>query len=114
MSQFKENSSLLRLRFKIPHRHVSFIRSVFNRPCPCFRYSFEGVLQAVYGGDRDPLACKEPTVRGGCVFVEGSDVLKTLDVKDAKFYVDFIVLCVFFVVLRLGCYIVLRWRVKVH
>ena len=83
-------------------------------PCPCFRYSFEGVLQAVYGGDRDPLACKEPTVRGGCVFVEGSDVLKTLDVKDAKFYVDFIVLCVFFVVLRLGCYIVLRWRVKVH
>lgn len=81
---------------------------------PYFRYSFEGVLQAVYGGDREDLECEEPNVHGGCVFVSGGDVLKTLDVEDAKFYVDFIVLCVFFVVLRLGCYIVLRWRVKVH
>lgn len=41
-------------------------------------------------------------------------MIKELDVEDAKFYVDLIVMCVFFVVLRLGCYIVLRWRARVH
>ncbi|XP_013066839.1 ATP-binding cassette sub-family G member 1-like isoform X2 [Biomphalaria glabrata] len=72
------------------------------------RYSFEGTLQAIYGWDRGDLDCDE----NQCIFRQGTDVLKQMDVEDAKFYIDFIVLCGFFVVLRAGCYLVLRWRVK--
>jgi hypothetical protein len=77
------------------------------------RYSFEGVLQAIYGFDREPLACDE-VEENRCIFREGDAVLKELDVEYAKFYLDFIILCSFFVILRTGCYFVLRWRVKVH
>ncbi|XP_005103127.1 ATP-binding cassette sub-family G member 1 isoform X2 [Aplysia californica] len=72
------------------------------------RYSFEGALQAIYGLDRGDLDCDE----NHCIFRQGEDVLRLMDVEDAKFHVDFIILCAFFVVLRLGCYFVLRWRVK--
>jgi hypothetical protein len=78
-----------------------------------YRYSFEGTLQAIYGFDREPLDCEKGNVKP-CMFQNGTDVLKELDVEDAKFYIDFIVLCSFFVLLRIGCYLVLRWRVKVH
>ena len=77
------------------------------------RYSFEGVLQAIYGFDRPELIC-DHSDRHKCVFMYGEAILRELDVHNAKFYLDFIILCVFFVVLRIGCYIVLRWRVKVH
>lgn len=73
-----------------------------------YRYSFEGVLQAIYGFDRDTLECeKQP-----CYFSKPEEILQQMDVQDAKFYIDFIVLCAFFVILRIGCYFVLRWRVK--
>lgn len=72
------------------------------------RYSFEGVLQAIYGRDRGKLDCSEDT----CIFKQASDVLEELDVQHAEFYLDFIILCIFFVALRVGCYLVLRWRVK--
>ncbi|XP_064650559.1 ATP-binding cassette sub-family G member 4-like isoform X2 [Lineus longissimus] len=72
------------------------------------RYSFEGTLQAIYGFDRDPLSCEEEY----CHFSDGKDVLKELDVESSRFWLDFVVLCIFFILLRGGCYIVLRWRVK--
>lgn len=76
--------------------------------CMFYRYSFEGVLQAIYGFDRDTLECeKQP-----CYFSKPEEILQQMDVQDAKFYIDFIVLCAFFVILRIGCYFVLRWRVK--
>ena len=71
------------------------------------RYSFEGVLQAIYGFDRGALDCKNV-----CLISKAADVLEEMDVENAKFYVDFIVLCIFFVIIRIGCYFVLRWRVK--
>jgi hypothetical protein len=78
------------------------------------RYSFEGVLQAIYGFDREPLDCEKLDEKHQCIFKEADDILKELDVENAKFYIDFIVLCSFFVVLRVACYMVLRWRVKFH
>ncbi|XP_076438620.1 ATP-binding cassette sub-family G member 4-like isoform X2 [Babylonia areolata] len=72
------------------------------------RYSFEGVLQAIYGRDRGELDCSEQQ----CIFTQASDVLEELDVQHAEFYLDFIILCIFFIILRIGCYLVLRWRVK--
>ncbi|PVD26884.1 hypothetical protein C0Q70_12032 [Pomacea canaliculata] len=71
-------------------------------------YSFEGVLQAIYGQNRGKLDCSEEQ----CIFKQATDVLEELDVQHAEFYLDFIILCIFFVTLRVGCYLVLRWRVK--
>lgn len=78
------------------------------------RYSFEGVLQAIYGFDREPLDCEKKNEKHSCIFTEGDAILREMDVEHAKFYVDFIVLCSFFVILRIACYLVLRWRVKFH
>ncbi|XP_078667041.1 ATP-binding cassette sub-family G member 4-like isoform X2 [Branchiostoma floridae x Branchiostoma belcheri] len=75
------------------------------------RYSFEGILLSIYGFDRGPLDCEEGKF---CIFHESEDVLKEMDVQDAKLYVDFIVLAVFFILLRLGAYLVLRWKVKLQ
>ena len=77
------------------------------------RYSFEGVLQAVYGFDRADLDCSSE-VPHECNFRDPEKFLKSLDVSHAKFYIDFIVLCGIFAGLRVCCYLILRWRVKVH
>jgi len=78
------------------------------------------VIQAIYGYDRDRLDCEhesEPDIQKQmqlCVFQEPTNMIKELDVEDAKFYVDLIVMCAFFVILRICCYVVLRWRARVH
>ncbi|CAH1795936.1 unnamed protein product [Owenia fusiformis] len=72
------------------------------------RYSFEGVLQAIYGFSRENLECEEDF----CPLKKPLDVLKRLDVDESRFYIDFLVLCGFFVLFRTGCYFVLRWKVK--
>ena len=69
------------------------------------RYGFEGMLQAIYGFDREPLDCEHDDTRQ-CLFQQPDDVLRKLDVEYARFYVDFAILCSFFVALRAGCYFV--------
>uniref|UniRef100_A0A8C7ZAI8 ATP binding cassette subfamily G member 4 n=1 Tax=Oryzias sinensis TaxID=183150 RepID=A0A8C7ZAI8_9TELE len=76
--------------------HGSYVRSV------------DRVILSIYSMNRSDLQCPGKT----CKFQQPEEVLELLDVKEAKLHQDFIVLGVFFLVLRLATYLVLRYRVK--
>jgi hypothetical protein len=76
-----------------------------------YRFSFEGIVQAIYGFERKPLDCDDEVLQM-CVFSDPKTMLNELDVTDAKIYVDVLVLFVFFIVFRIISYLVLRWRIK--
>lgn len=81
------------------------------------RYSWEGILVAIYGNNRGALDCGDDVSR--CRFQQSGDVLAAMDIEESalhidqgKFYFDCVVLGMFFVTLRLITYMVLRYKIK--
>lgn len=75
------------------------------------------MVVVIYGNKRGFLECKDKC----CIFVNSEDVLVFMDVEEnvfylegVKIYFDVFVLFLFFIILRLVVYFVLRYKVKLY
>lgn len=71
-------------------------------------YTFKSSVMAIYGNDREKLDCSMPY----CILKEPESILEQLEVEDTVIWIDFLVLIVYFLVMRALTYFLL-WR-RIH
>ncbi|CAH8827493.1 unnamed protein product [Trichobilharzia szidati] len=78
------------------------------------RYSFSGALKIIYGNNRTDLDCLRKRVNKISYPCLGKPtmVFQALNIPEYNVSVDFGVLCIFFLFLRILGYYILRWRVR--
>ncbi|XP_055679283.1 ATP-binding cassette subfamily G member 4-like [Lutzomyia longipalpis] len=72
------------------------------------RYYFEGILQAVYGFDREDLTCDGIS----CYFKSPKKILENFDIEETSYVWNFVGIFIWIVVLKLITIIALRRQVK--
>lgn len=77
------------------------------------RYAYEAIVVSLYGNDRPLLTCHDKT-RIHCRLQNGTIILDTLDVDEDSYWRNVAILGVFFLLLRVLCYIAFRIRIKVQ
>nr|VZI45356.1 unnamed protein product [Spirometra erinaceieuropaei] len=78
------------------------------------RYAFEGAMKGIYGGNRSTLNCtksQRSPVSIPCI-PNPQSVLSFLNISSYNFIIDFTVLNIFFIFLRVLCFIVLYAKAK--
>ena len=73
-----------------------------------FRYAFEGSMLAIYGNDRPPLTCSQPY----CHYRYADKFLEQFDLGQSSYYLSVVGLLVFFVLIRVAGYVVLRFKLR--
>lgn len=71
------------------------------------RYGFEGAMTAVYGFNRTNLHCSEAY----CHFKSPARFLEEMDMAEADYWYDCLVLVVFFFLLRILGFFMLKWNI---
>lgn len=69
------------------------------------RYSFDGLVQAIYGFNRDKLACLNNIY---CHYSIPRVILEELSLTDGKYWIDIVVLIGYFILLRIIAYCMLK------
>nr|KAF7389745.1 hypothetical protein H0235_018229 [Vespula pensylvanica] len=71
-----------------------------------FRYAFEGIMQAIYGFDREPLLCADIY----CHWRSPKEILSTMNMQSVKFHVIVSVMLAWIFSLHVLTYCTLRWK----
>ncbi|OAD59624.1 ATP-binding cassette sub-family G member 1 [Eufriesea mexicana] len=73
-----------------------------------FRYAFEGILQAIYDGNRERLQCYEIY----CHVRLPKKILEGMDMPAVSFCTTVISLCIWILCLQLLTYLILKWKAR--
>ncbi|XP_031825993.2 ATP-binding cassette sub-family G member 4 [Nomia melanderi] len=74
-----------------------------------FRYAFEGILQALYDGDREKLPCSAIY----CPLRSPNRILEWMDMPTVSFFMNIFALCIWIACLQIATYLVLKWKANV-
>lgn len=74
------------------------------------RYGLEGIISSIYGNNRSKLIC--PSTEIYCQLREPRALLKEVGMENANYWLDVSALCASFIIFKIVCYVLLRWRLN--
>lgn len=85
-------------RYLYPGTYISYLR-----------YGLEGMVGAIYGGNRPILECE---LADYCHYRYPQKFLSEISMRGDRFWYDVICLSVMILVIRVACYLVLRGKIQ--